>query len=113
MHTNARRQSDAKCKDKIREKESCEAAEETVPDMREGRREKESKKAPADMSESRRVRRQRGTEPGQKRRISALGRGLVQLKDGTAKFKSVGTAARVHARERKSSEHVKGSSVRQ
>ena len=35
----------------------------------------------------------------------------------TAKFKSVGTAARVHARERererRSSEHVKGSSVRQ
>ena len=64
------------------------------------------------MSEWRRARRQRGTKPGQKRRISALSRGLIQQKDGTAKFKSVGTAARVHARERESSEHVKGSSVR-
>ena len=31
----------------------------------------------------------------------------------TAKFKCVGNAARVHVKERKLSEHVKGSSVRQ
>ena len=46
-------------------------------------------------------------EPDQKRRISALSRGLIQQKDELAKFKSVGTAARVHARERKPSEHAK------
>ena len=78
--------SQTQCKDKTREKQSWP-------------REKESQKAPPDMSESRRARRERGTKPDQKRRISALSRGFIQQKDELAKFKSVGTAARVRARE--------------
>ena len=100
--------SDVKCKNKTREKESGAAVEERCQRCVKHEREKESKKAPPDMSEWRRARRQRGTKPNQKRRISALSRGLIQQKDGTENFKTVGTAARVHARERESqSEHVK------
>ena len=74
------------------------AAEETVPDVREAR-EKESKKAPPNMSESRRARRPRGAKPGQEKRGAAAGmkafRGsLTQKKDCI-----FGKAARVHDRE--------------
>ena len=78
---------------------------------------KESKKAPP-----RQARRQRGTKPGQQRRISALSRGLIrqkgcaqqegkvkalrvltQKKDCTAKFKSVVSPA-CNAREKRQEE---------
>ena len=67
-----------------------------MPDVREARREKQSKKAPPDMSQSRRARRQQGTNPGQKRRTSALSRG-----------ERPPACMPEREREKKSSEHVK------
>ena len=112
MHTNARRQSDAVQRSRKGQNVSPQASPtpsaKTRLAMRRQERQptkrcqtfvsheerKRARRAPPDMSESRRARRQRGAQPGQKRRISALGRGVIQQKDGTAKFKSVGTAAR-------------------